>query len=226
MTNWIFRRRRRSATSSATSPALVTHAITSGAAGGTTTAKDTTGATLLVLAIAYNQFSGAPTVSDSKSNIWTPLTAQGSTNVHASRIYYAQNPTVGTGHTFTIAGASSNSIAAMLAFSNTKTASVFDAENTAFGNSATTSLQPGSVTPSANGAVIVTLVALDSDGTNVPAIGSGFTITDAVAPFSTAGADGLSAAYFIQPTAAAINPTWTWGVNDFPSANIAAFKAA
>src|SRR5262252_10214264 len=124
--------------------------------GGTSGAIDTTGANLLVLSLGYY---GTPTVSDSKGNTWVPLTA----HVGASgtgighRIYYAKNAVVGTGHTITVTGTNTWPVIAFYAFSGADTAAPFVAENGA--QSASTglsgSLATGSVTPLANGSVVV-----------------------------------------------------------------------
>jgi hypothetical protein len=78
---------------------------TPGGSGGTTAALDTSGANLLILSVSWYTINTAnpSTISDSKGNTWTALTRRNSPSGHfAHRLWYATNPTVGTGHTFTV----------------------------------------------------------------------------------------------------------------------------
>ncbi len=75
--------------------ALVANA---GSGSGTTSAVDTTGADLLVAAVAY--FDGAGTVTDSKGNTWTGLTPATPGSGRACRLLYCVPTSVGGGHTF------------------------------------------------------------------------------------------------------------------------------
>lgn len=185
---------------------------------------DTTGATLLVVAIGnYTGFSVTPTLSDSKGNTWSQLTAKthGETR---SVLYYCASPTVGSGHTFTIAGNSTYAAICVSAFSGAHS-SPFDTENGSAWNG--TSAQPGSVTPSEDSALVVSglsLRGLYATGQSA-SINSGFTISD-----ESLGVDLQSLhcalAYAIQTTATAVNPTWSWGTSDAFATTIAVFKAA
>lgn len=213
-------------TAAASVPLLVAHTFAGSTNGATSPAIDTTGATLLVVGVSYLQSAAAPTISDSKGNTWTALTQRVGGNVHNSRLYYCENPTVGTGHTFTMTGTGSKALFGVQAFSGTKNAAVFDAENGGTSGVALTSKATGSVTPAANNSVLVALLGLDLNIANVPAIDSGFTITDKQAPNAgSTGEIGFGMAYLIQGTAAAINPTWSWSANDYPTVHLAAFKA-
>lgn len=179
--------------------ALISSSVKATAGGITTTdAIDTTGATLLVIAVSYWDGIADPIISDSKSNTWTGLTAQLGSNGY-SRLFYCIGGTVGTGHTFTANQVGSLSAIAVSAYSNV---GAYDAESGASSASATT-LQPGSITPASNGAVLVTGLMNFPGGT--PTINGGFTVTgSAVAP----GSFLVGMAYLIQTTAAAANPTW------------------
>lgn len=81
--------------------ALISNTVGAGLNGATSDAVDTTGANLLVIAVASS--SGTITVSDNKSNTYTPLTSYVSSS-QAARLYYCASPTVGVGHTFTVSG--------------------------------------------------------------------------------------------------------------------------
>lgn len=204
--------------------ALVNHTIfATGYNGGTTSAIDTTGANFLVISLStYEAYATVTSVSDSKGNTWVPLTKhlQAGTN-DAVRFWYSKNATVGTGHTFTVAKTTGYIAFEVMAFSGVDTSSPFDVEN---GNGFTgggSSLTTGSVTPSQNNSLI--LVDFTTDiGTTVNSIDSSFSITDkaSASPVTTA------AAYLIQGTAAAVNPTWSFGSVARAVAGIAVFKPA
>lgn len=102
----------------------------------TTSAVDTSGATLLVM-IVTGFFPPTATPTDSKSNTWT-----GTPAVASTRMYYAWNATVGSGHTFTWNEAVFAGIT-VLAFSGVQTSS--DPLDTQTTNASGTS--PGSITP-------------------------------------------------------------------------------
>lgn len=171
-----------------------------GANGGTTAAIDTTGANLLVLSVAWYGGGTAPTVSDSKGNTYTALTRHdGSLASH--RLFYKLAPAVGTGHTFTASG--SGSYAAFHAYAFAGVAS-YQTESGA-GQSSGTSLASGSVTPSADGALVFTGTSGNGASTD-SVLPSGFTLTTRA--YGSGNNLQASAAWQVQTTAAAINPTW------------------
>ncbi len=201
--------------------ALVTSGSASGNLTATTGSLDTTGSTLLVICATY---ATAVSVSDSKGNTWTGLTAQSNTGVY-NQIFYVNSatPTVGTGHTFTISGASVYTVN-VLTFSGTG-ASPFDVENGASTASAAT-LQPGSVTPTNDNNVLITGLTAGNAYAGAGSINLSFTITNQNALIGGVTYGG-GAAYLLQGAKAATNPTWTFGstcTND--SSTIAVFKAA
>ena len=190
--------------------------------GGTTSAGvDTTGADLLVMVVCYFSGAAAPTVSDSKGNTWTALTAVQSTGGGANnktQIYYAKNPTVGSGHTFTASGASSFASLTAAAYSGCDTAAPFDQQN-----GTADSTQPGSVTPTQDNELVVT--GLGGDVATYTSVNGGFTLRNSVG-VSAGNYFGTGLADLVQTTAAAANPTWT--VNSVTNSGnvIATFKAA
>jgi hypothetical protein len=198
--------------------APIAHTKATGVVGGgghssTTPAIDTTGASLLIMAVEYLATGTSDVVADSKGNTWTPLTEYtgGSGSV---RLYYAANPTVGAGHTFSNTGDQYQSIE-VAAFSNVKAVAPFDQESGS-GSASGTTRQPGAITPSEDNCLIVTsLLFISPGGVGVPTIDSGFTVletqTDAT---NFAG----SLAYKVQTSAAPVNPTW--------SSNVAAERMA
>jgi hypothetical protein len=181
---------------------------------GTTGAVDTTGATLLV-ATVFGQI-GDPVISDSKSNTWTALTAvTGGGN--ECRLYYVEDPTVGSGHTFTLSG----SFAAMCiaAHSGVIAVSPFDQQNgTAEGASPRST---GSVTPSEDNELII----VGGGGS-----GAGHTIDNGVTLDEqidlTGGVNyGCAIGHKYQVAAAAINPAIST-TSGTTAAVIATFKTA
>lgn len=187
--------------------------------GFVTGAINTTGCNLLVLGILdYNAV--ATTIVDSKSNTWTGLTTR-PVNFSESRLYYCFNPTVGTGHTFTPSGLGMYPTICIAGFSGAVT-SPFDVENGATGTSGT-SKATGSVSPSENNELVIT--ALCFDAINTAAINSGFTIMNQV-NYVSGQHFGGAMAYLVQGSAAAVNPTWSWGTSTDHSTGIATFKSA
>jgi hypothetical protein len=185
-----------------------------GGAAVTTGSIDTTGATLLVVAIG-TYYTSAPVVSDSKSNTWTALTDRAGTNIH-TRLYYCKSPTVGTGHTFT--GTNGYNSIAVYAFSGTD-GSDAESENGATTASAL-SLSTGSVTPTVNGSLLVSSV---SGYYHVSmSINSSFTYQTINFGAGAYASTGLG--YLVQGTAGAINPTWSWSEGSDCAVAIAVFK--
>jgi len=170
----------------------------------TTSAIDTTGAKLIVIAVAH-QAASAVTPTDSKGNTWTLRSNHKSTDVGVY-FYECVNPTVGTGHTFTLAFTSSFPGIGVAAYSSTGTPQ-FDKETGATQTSGT-SLATGSITPAANDQVVLALVSTY----NVLITGT------ASSPFSSNNfinlntgdhTYGIDLAEDNQTTATARNCTWT-----------------
>lgn len=203
-------------------PALVTNGQGSANNNPTTGSLDTTGATLLVAVVSYN---GTVTgVTDSKGNTWTALTAHANSGV-TSRIYYVDSatPTVGSGHTFTLNGTGIAGAINVMAFSGT-VASPYDSQQNGSNSASASTIQPGVVTPGAQGAIIISGFTGGNTFGGSATINSGFTITNQKA--LTGGTNyGTAAAYRIQGDPA--NPLWTLGstVSNIAS-TIAVFKAS
>ena len=159
---------------------------------------DTTGANLLVAAFAWK--AGGNTWTDSKGNTWTALTQQAVGGGEICQLHYVLgSPVVGAGHTLDVSFADSPS-AFLLAFSG-----VGSYEQEAGADTFGSTLQPGSLTPGAAGALVVQAIAFNVAGTL--SIDGGY--TGLLQENLTANARGGAAAYLIQGAAAATNPTWT-----------------
>jgi hypothetical protein len=184
----------------------------------TATPIDTTGADLLI--VVGSQYSGvaAGTVTDSKGNTWTALTAQSATPEY-EQMFYCQGGTVGAGHTFAFSGQFSS--CAVAAFSGSVASPLDVQAGQAFAGAG--SIAAGSVTPGQNDSLIVTGLGLAVPGAAPITVGSGFTITDTVPPVNP-NYEGVGIAYLVQTTAAAINPTWTWSGTVGVAATNAVFK--
>lgn len=194
-----------------------------GSGGGTSSALNTSGADIIFVGVSSYQANAQPTLTDSKSNTWTALTASEYSGLVRTRIYYCVGPTVGSGHTFALSGAASYSGVGVAAFSGGKQTSPFDVE--AGANNASTSHQSGSVTPSEDNEIVIASVSTEiSSGSWSP--NGGFTLVGAV-NFSGGAYWGLGLAYLIQTSAAAANPTWSgWSGSLAMAGTNATFKAA
>ncbi len=195
-----------------------------GNAAVTTAGINTTGADLIVVGLhAYNDAFSSD-LSDSRGNTWTKLTARG-TSGSCVVLYYCAAPVVGSGHTFTApAGHGAPSgyhTVTVAAFAGTN-ASPYEAESGTTGSASPT--RPGSLTPAANGAVVVTGVTWYPSGT--VSVDGSFTIVGQV-DYSAGNAMGGALAYLIQTSAAAANPGWSHSTG-FTEAAVAqaVFKAA
>lgn len=197
--------------------ALLNHVQTTGStSGGTSSAIDTSGADLLVINGVCNNGTG-PTISDNKGNTYILAV-----NSQSNFIWYCRGGVVGAGHTFTIAGASTFSIAQVTAWSGSLALSVLGPTNQAFNGGAGATFQGGSVTPAATGSLVI--AGLQSQPTGLVTIDSGFTITDQTTIVGGSHFGG-GQAYLIQSPAAAVNPTWSGLAGGAGAAN-AVFKPA
>lgn len=205
------------------SPLVHTVGVEISATSITTPAIDTTGADLIVIAVSDYIAAPISAISDSKSNTWTKL-ASSSTSVTRNTLYYCQNPTVGSGHTFTASGGG-NAVypgIAVQAWAGS-TSAPFDQQNGATVDPGTT-LNTGSITPGFANELVIASVGGNS-GTEVWSIGSSFTISDQTPAVGGSGI-GIGMAYLVQGSATAVNPQWTSSTSTDMAARIASFKAA
>lgn len=173
----------------------------------TTAGIDTTGATLIVIALAAFNMGTNPI--DSKGNSWTALTERGSDNPNI-RCWYCVPTSVGAGHTFSYSESGQYPRIAVQAWSGAA-ASPYDSESA------------GSITPAEDNEVLIAAIA--SSGSVTMTIDSGFTESDDVAGVAFQNY-GLAMAYKVQTTAGSENPTWTPSGAATTNKTITAFKAA
>lgn len=185
------------------------NSATAGSVGGgsvTTSAVDTTGATGIVLAIT--QTTGTTTPADSKGNTWTSVSSQTSSFIRAQLFYCVLPCSVGAGHTFSSnGGAATFSSITVLSFTGTSASTFYDSHQSSAAGGATSG-QPGAVTCSLNNCLYVTAIGFDG-ASGTPTINLGFN-TAVGTPFLAANHYGTFMSYFIQTTATALNPTWSY----------------
>lgn len=206
--------------------ALVTHlAVADTGFGGYTSGPfDDTGGTLLTVFVSDYSGGSRSVITDNKGNVW--LTATGQVGGDSGgQWWYVVNPTVGAGHTVTITGGTCVGSIFISAWSGIATPALDQQNGAASANAQ--SLQPGSITPSANGALV--LAGLSQAGSAISGLGisgGGFTaLLDSVA-FSAGTTEGGAVASVIQTTASATNPTYAWTSFVPATVEIVAFNGA
>jgi hypothetical protein len=199
--------------------AVVTHAAqgSTDTNGFTSSSFNSTGANLLVLVL--QDTDGTTAVSDSKGNTWHQ--AVQTNQFDRNTIFYAWNPTVGSGHTITLTATSKSPSFEIIVLSGAQTSSdPLDQTNSGVALGGGT-IQPGSITPGSANEIVIAGVTYQ-DTTNAMTINSSFTIQDQQKQVNGAHVGG-GLAYIIQTTAGAVNPTWTDSGNQLFGATIASF---
>lgn len=204
----------------------------------TTGALDTTGDTLFVIVescyISGTNCSINTVPIDSNGNTWHMAvnSQQNGGGASYGTIFYAYDKSgsplvTGSGNTFST-NSSNSSYPSMevLTFKGTLTTGnpLDQTNNSAVGTGSVSTVQPGSITPSVNNEVIVSSLTSFDTSLNV-SIDSGMTITGQI-PGVGGQHFSSAAAYIVQTTAGAINPTWTNAQTVTSlAAGIASFKA-
>jgi hypothetical protein len=194
----------------------------------TTPPISTIGVDLIILAASYYGFASSPgTFSDNQggSNTYQLRTAYFDGVLSGVQIAYCDTVLAqSASHTFSLNSAGTYMSLMVLAVAGAAS-SPYDTENGSAPGTSGTTIQPGSITPGLPGELLVTVLNVNGDevGGNAPSIGNGFTITDTV-DYSAGNHFLGSLAYLVQGSAAAINPTWTYGVSHERAAAIAAFE--
>ena len=210
--------------------ALVASVAAGSAAGGaiTTAGVDTTGANLLV--VFYSEYVGSgatESISDSKSNAYTYLTAYSSAAQERVRIAYKLSPTVSTGsadHTFTSNNGTSYSSICAMAFSGVD---IFDpGKDVGTVDGGASPATAGSVTPSENDCLVIFGAGYRATHSGT-SINGGFTIPAGLnIDYVGSTRFGAVMAYLIQTSAAASNPAYAFTGSNGWSAAQAVFQAA
>jgi hypothetical protein len=122
--------------------------------------------------------------------------------------------------TVTSTGGSEYMASAVTCYSGIATTSPLDQSSSMYISSATPTVWgPGSITPGQNGELIIT--SNNNANGNFVSVSAGFTKETNSAPTST---EVSYLADFVQTTAAAINPSWTFDIGYNMSSFIASFK--
>jgi hypothetical protein len=189
--------------------ALIASAKAGALNGATTSAIDTTGAKLLVIALAYNN-GITPTISDSAGNTWTALTATSNGSTRSTRLYYCINPTVSATHTFTFGPASVLGSVVVSAWSASGNVA-FDREvgGHANGSGVTVAGASVGVTPANNNSLLVNAFGFGASAVTASA-GSGWTLIDAQNGAASTNF-GVGSLYQVQTTAATIDASTVIG---------------
>lgn len=182
-----------------------------GASGGTSGAIDTTGADFIAIVLSCS--AGAlsatlATISDNKGNTPTATGFGGvndGTNNSAAGIAFFINPTVGSGHTFTVANGMQLQSMCIAAYKRCTGGA--DVQSAGGGTSGSFTVQPGSVTPSQSNSLIITAVTMAQINSTFIA-DQGFTVRQYI-PAPGGSYYGGALADLIQGSAAAVNPTFT-----------------
>jgi hypothetical protein len=172
--------------------------------GGTSGSINTSGATLLVaIGAFYGATAGGPgvTISDSNGNTWTALTERGPAGTRSCRVWYAVNPSVGSGHTFTVTGTDSFAAVYFSSWSGVDTSSPFDVQGGINSVTGTGGYIGSEMVPSADGALVIGGWSTINTGT--VSAQSGWTLGDSDA-YTAAGYWGGGYAYQIQTTATTV----------------------
>ncbi len=189
--------------------------------------KDTTGATELFAWIADYQQETASTPQDSKSNTWTLLRTDTTASLVRLALFYAENPTVGAGHTFqtvnNAGGAAVYPALGVLAFSGTPSSSTDDGSSNSQATASGVTLATGTCSPTTATNLLVSGLTNSASPGSTPTLDSGFTVHEFV-DYALGQHFPLTIASLSQSTAIAQDPTWSWTTLGIAIANIAAFK--
>ena len=181
----------------------------------------TTGANLIVVCVGTE--NNSVTVTDTKLNTYTLIRSDLTSGPDYCKMYYCLSPTTGA-DVVTATSTGGYPVISVSCWSGIRTSSPVDQQN-GFGNTSVTSIQPGSITPSTNGMLIITDVINDYSTTFLTSSPNlGFTTTDYLNLSGSAVGGGQ--AYLIQSTSSAVNPTWSGTSAGTLISQIVSFKPA
>lgn len=187
--------------------------ITSGKAAAAATATisglNTAGSNIFLAVVNYYVLGTAPSFTDSKGNSWTPTTLK-TQSVGAHIVYYCINPLTDSSHSFTASGVGSFPSVAVIALSTNAPSIALDVGKIATATqSSGTTINPGSLTPSAANALLV--AACESGGT-APTCSLSYTTEESYA-YVPGTSFGTGIAWKFDATATARDPQWSWSTN-------------
>jgi hypothetical protein len=177
---------------------------------------------LIIVITGFYPPAGGTLTDSTGSNVWTLVRSDVENSFISLNMYYCYNPTAPNGQTFKCAGTANYGCIHVVGFTGSAS-SPLDQQN---GSGTVKNFQPGSITPTQNGTLVITGFKYYDAGGGSATVTSPFTagLLDAVPAVSGTNFGG-GIAYYVQATAAALNPTWSEGGS--PSdyvADIASFK--
>lgn len=180
---------------------------------GTTPGVDSTGATMMFVAVGWHTAMGVGDITDNKGNTITIV--ESSDADAAVSLGFCENPIVGTGHTVTAASGVQGGVVALFVSGGSNSAHQDSSANSSTSN--VTSQQPGALTASATNQIAVAAMGMrpslgNSDEASF-AVDSSFTLAGTLSTLGTgptAPKYGVALAYLIDPALSAINPTFSW----------------
>lgn len=197
--------------------------------GSVTTCNDafgsnTTAGSLLIIAARYGASGRTLTISDTQTNTWNvgKIFVQTNDAPNSDSVqYYAMNTAGGADTvTFAFSGAAATTRIAVSEFSGAATSLALDQTNGAEGTGL--SLASGAVVPTTDGQLLFATGFLSGTGAFVA--GTDFTLASRVP--STFNQERFATEYYIQPTAASHDGTFTVGGSFNWAATVATYKAA
>jgi hypothetical protein len=173
----------------------------------TTGSIDTSGCTLLILGLTSFVTAASTAPTDSKSNVWQLVANRDPGGAGAARveIWVCYRPIVGSGHTFSHNVTNSYPAITVYGYDIDFVPLIPDQANSNT-NASTTTLATGSVTPTLNNELLITVATINNVGWS--SIDGGFTINGNIVGI-TGQRFTHAMAYLVQTTATAANPTWT-----------------
>ena len=191
----------------------------------TSPAATNTGADFLVVGVASYQGQPTYTVTDdatSPANTYVNRSAYTEGLIARVRNSYLESANTTSSQIWSVNGAGGFYSLCGLSFSGVAASGAYDTESGNF-TSGDTSLAPGALTASVNGAVYILTICWNANVTSISENTGLFTLAGHVDYISSENF-GLSVWYYIQPTAAEVNPTISWTTSTIAAATMSVFK--
>lgn len=187
---------------------LIASGSTSGPGGSAANISlNTAGADLIVLIGNCYQTYGTPAFSDSEENTWTIAATNGNPSRQYASIAFCEAPITNAEHVLTKTNTDAFGCFFALAYSGSAAAPLDQTNSNLVTDG--TSETPGSITPTANGELLVFATSFDDPSLGAtPTVDSGFSVIEFIDNIP-GQLFGLSVCTFAQGAAASINPTLT-----------------
>lgn len=187
---------------------------------------DNSGATIGFLHLASTDVddSAFNLFQDNLGNYWQKLNDDVNSAFARSRFYICYNPRTSDDYQFSVTGPGLAPTVHVKFFKGNYQLAPLDQSN--FGSASSTTRQPGSITPTEDGELLI--VVSSQFGSGDPTINLSFVGSDSIGYNSIGGGGNMGGGmwYLVQSSAAAINPTITTAGSGGGIARIYSFKAA